>query len=264
MDVSRFPRAIEDLSCQYPDWRPMVISDCGAVSDGTLIMMRQLGYSLLFGLPRKGRWLSVMLDVSESQFDCGFYYRGTHIKAKRKGVNLGGHRFHVYIFLNKSESYKARREAAVREKAICACETQLMSLKLGVRFLKTRAQIKARVKKILAEYKVSKFLDVQVVKPRSTGEFTLRIQPRKRALKRQRKMDGRSMLITAPTAKPPKELYSAYHSGRHGVESAFGMVKGPISIRPVFVYNEKRIKGHMKLTLSASWRYSCVEFLRCF
>jgi transposase len=56
---------------------------------------------------------------------------------------------------------------------------------------------------------------------------------------------GRSMLITAPTAKPPKELYGAYHSGRHSVESAFGMVKGPISLRPVFVYNEQRIKGHI-------------------
>jgi hypothetical protein len=34
-----------------------------------------------------------------------------------------------------------------------------------------------------------------------------------------------------------KELYSTYRSGRHSVEKAFGMVKGPVSIRPVFVYN---------------------------
>jgi transposase len=183
-----------------------------------------------------------MLGVSESQFDSGFYYRGNHIKAKRKGVNLGGHRFHVYVFLNKK---KARREAEAREKAMCACEAELRSLKLGVRFLKTRAQIKARVKKILGEHKVSKFLHVQVVKPRSTGQFELRIQPRKRALKRQAKLDGRSMVIKAPGAMPPKEAYSTYHSGRYSVESAFGMVKGPISIRPVFVYNEQRIKGHI-------------------
>jgi transposase len=220
----------------------MIISDCGVISDETLIKMRGLGYGLLLGLPRKGRWLSIILGVSESQFDCGFYYRGNHIKAKRKGVNLDGHRFHVYVFLNKK---KARREAEAREKAMCACEAELRSLKLGVRFLKTRAQIKERVKKILAEHKVSKFLHVQVVKPRSTGQFELCIQLRKRALKRQAKLDGRSMLITAPGAMPPKEAYSAYHSGRHSVESAFGMVKGPISIRPVFVYNEQRIKGHI-------------------
>ena len=242
VDVSRFPRAIEDLSQQYPDWRPMVITDCGTISDETLIMTRRLGYSLLLGLPRKGRWLSVMLGVSQSQFDAGFYYRGTHIRAKRKGVNLGGYRFHVYVFCNKK---KAMREAAVREKKLQNCEAELRSLKLGVRFLKTRAQIKGRIKKLLAQYGVSKFLHVEVVKPRSAGEFMLRIQRRKRALKRQAKMDGRSMLITAPTAKPPKELYSAYHSGRHSVESAFGMVKGPISLRPVFVYNEQRIKGHI-------------------
>ena len=195
VDVTRFPRAVEDLSQQYPDWRPMIISDCGVISDETLVKMRRLGYGLLLGLPRKGRWLSIMLGVataSESQFDCGFYYRGNHIKAKRKGVNLGGHRFHVYVFLNKK---KARREAEAREKAICACEAELRSLKLGVRFLKTRAQIKARVKKILTEHKVSTFLHVQVVKPRSTGQFELHIQPRKRALKRQAKLDGRSMVI---------------------------------------------------------------------
>jgi transposase len=242
VDVTRFPRAVEDLSQQYPDWKPMIISDCGVISDETLIMMRQLGYGLLLGLPRKGRWLSIMLGISESQFDCGFYYRGSHIRAKRRGVNLGGHRFHVYVFLNKK---KAQREAEARERAICACEAELSALKLGVRFLKTRAQIKERVKKILAEHKVSKFLHVQVVKPRSTGEFELRIQPRKRVLKRQAKLDGRSMVITAPGKMAPKEAYSVYRSGRHSVESAFGMVKGPVSIRPVFVYNEQRIKGHI-------------------
>ncbi|MHA2265978.1 MAG: IS1634 family transposase [Candidatus Thorarchaeota archaeon] len=241
-DVSRFPDAIRDLSQQYPDWRPTVISDCGVISDETLLMMRQLGYSLLLGLPRKGRWLSIMLGVSESQFDSGFYHRGTHIRAKRKGVNLGGCRFHVYVFGNKK---KAKQEAAVRDKKLHACQAELNSLKLGVRFLKTRAQIKERVKTILEKHRVSKFLHVAVVKPRSTGEFVLRIQPRKRILKRQAKMDGRSMLITAPTAKPPKELYSTYRSGRHSVESAFGMVKGPVSLRPIFVYNEQRIKGHI-------------------
>jgi len=242
VDVTRFPRAVEDLSRQYPDWRPMIISDCGVISDETLIMMRQLGYGLLLGLPRKGRWLSIMLGVSESQLDCGFYYRGTHIRAKRKGVNLDGHRFHVYVFLNKK---KARREAEAREKAICACESELRSLKLGVRFLKTRAQINERVKSILEEHKVSKFLHVQVVKPRSTKDFELRIQPRKRALKQQSKLDGRSMVITAPGEMLPKKAYSTYRSGRYSVESAFGMVKGPISIRPVFVYNQQRIKGHI-------------------
>jgi transposase len=128
---------------------------------------------------------------------------------------------------------------------MCACEAELRSLKLGVRYLKTRAQIKARVKKILAEYKVSKFLHVQVVRPRDTGKFELRIQPRKRALKRQAKLDGRSMVITAPGKMAPKEAYNSYRGGRHSVESAFGMVEGPVSIRPVFVYNEQRIKGHI-------------------
>jgi transposase len=105
--------------------------------------------------------------------------------------------------------------------------------------------MKERVKTILEDHKVSKFLHVQVVKPRSTKEFELRIHRRKRALKRQVKLDGRSMVITAPGTMPPKNAYSNYRSGRHSVESAFGMVKGPVSIRPVFVYNEQRIKGHI-------------------
>ncbi len=54
----------------------------------------------------------------------------------------------MYVFLNEK---KAEPEAEARENAICACETELMSLKLGVRFLKTRAQIKERVKKALEE-----------------------------------------------------------------------------------------------------------------
>ena len=53
------------------------------------------------------------------------------------------------------------------------------------------------------------------------------------------------MVITAPGKMSPKEAYSTYRSGRYSVESAFGMVKEPVSIRPVFVYNELRIKGHI-------------------
>lgn len=97
----------------------------------------------------------------------------------------------------------------------------------------------------IEEHGVSEFLHVEVAKPRSTGKLELRIQRRKRALKQWEKKDGRSMLIVAPVAMPPREAYSTYRRGRHSVESAFGMVKGPVSIRPVFVYNEQRIKGHI-------------------
>ena len=58
--------------------------------------------------------------------------------------------------------------------------------------------MKERVKTILEEHGISMFLHVQVVKPRSTGQFELHIQRRKRVLKRQAKMDSRSMVITAP------------------------------------------------------------------
>lgn len=242
VDVSRFPKAVEDLSQQYPKWRPTVIADCGGVSDQTLTRLRQLGYSLVLGLPRKGRWLSILLGISESQFDSGFYYRGTHLRAKRRGINLRGHRFHVYVFFNKK---KARQEAQAREKTLYACEVELKSLKLGRRFLKTRAQIKERIKTLLEKHRVSRFLHVEVVKPRDTGAFELRIRRRIRALKQQEKKDGRSMLITAPEERSPKEVYSTYREGRHRAESAFGMVKGSICIRPVFVYNEQRIRGHI-------------------
>jgi hypothetical protein len=56
------------------------------------------------------------------------------------------------------------------------------------------------------------------------------------------------MLITAPGVMAPKEAYSAYRSGRHKVESAFGMVKGPIKsvndIIKVADYREIRMANY--------------------
>jgi len=246
VDVDRFPKAIKELSNQFPNWRPMLISDCGIISDQTLLLLKQLGYSFIFALPKKGRWLKLMLSITESELEAesGFYHNSNRIIAKHKGINLSGHRLHVYLMFNKK---KAKAEALARQKAIQRCIKELKALetKLGVRFLKSRLQIKQRIDAVLKKHQAKRFIAVKALKPKGAESFQLKISLKQQALNRQAKKDGRFLLITDRVDLSAKGLYQTYRQGRQSAESAFGMVKGPVSLRPVFVHNEQRIKGHV-------------------
>lgn len=248
VDVDRFPKAIKELATQFANWRPMIISDCGVISDQTLLLLKQLGYSFIFALPKKGRWLKLMLSITESELEAesGFYHNSNRIIAKHKGINLSGHRLHVHLMFNKK---KAKAEALARQKAIQSCIKELQALepKLGVRFLKSRLQIKQRLDAILKKRQVNRFISVKLLKPKGVESFQLKIRLKEQALNRQAKQDGRFLLITDRVGSDleAKELYQTYRQGRQSAESAFGMVKGPVSLRPVFVHNEQRIKGHV-------------------
>jgi transposase len=243
VDVQRFPDALKQLSFQYPDWRPELIADCGVISDETLELLSDLGYDFLFGLPKKGRWLEILKQVKQFEAGEGFYLKGVHYQAHRKRINFNGQRLQVWVIKNLKE---AKRQAMSREKSILKCQKQLQALeaKLGKRFLKSRHQIKQRVAKVLETHKVSPFLKVSLYQ--RSSNFQLKVELKQRALKRQAKLDGCRLLISSSSERYPnaKEALSRYRS-KNSAEQAFGMVKGPIGIRPVFHYNEQHIKGHV-------------------
>ena len=88
------------------------------------------------------------------------------------------------------------------------------------------------------------FLSVKVVKPRGQETFHLEIQPRKRALARAQRRDGRFALITEDKHRTAKEVLIEYRR-KNQAESAFSVIKGPISLRPVFHFSPSRIKAHV-------------------
>ena len=87
-------------------------------------------------------------------------------------------------------------------------------------------------------------MKVEVKKPRGQEQFHLDIQPKKRALSKAEKKDGRFALITDRQALTSKEVLIQYRS-KDKVESAFSTIKGPVALRPVFHYSPQRIKAHV-------------------
>ena len=81
-------------------------------------------------------------------------------------------------------------------------------------------------------------------KPRGQGQFQLDIQPKKRALSKATKKDGRFALITDRQELTSKDMLIQYRS-KDKVESAFSTIKGPVALRPVFHYSPQRIKAHV-------------------
>ena len=57
-DVTRFPEALQDFQKQYPDLQEItILMDRGPASQSNLVLLRQLRYRVIAGLPFKG-WLT--------------------------------------------------------------------------------------------------------------------------------------------------------------------------------------------------------------
>ena len=244
VDATRFPQAIGDLQRQYPKLTGLtILVDRGAFSEKNLVLLKDLEYSVIAGVSQLGRWASMTEDVST--FDTRFNFKGTRWAAQIENVSLQGcekeHSFFVHIYFDHK---KAKKEHRLRQKALKACQEELEGLRLGKYKLKNREQIKTRVNALLQQHKVKPFLSVKVVKPRGQDQFHLEIAPKKRALSKADKRDGRFALITDREELTSKEVLIEYRS-KEKVESAFSILKGPVSLRPVFHYNPQRIKAHV-------------------
>ena len=240
VDAVRFTEAVMDLRCQYPDEDDVtLIFDRGPVSEENLVLLRELYYSVIAGVPLKGKWATRVEGVRT--FDQSFNLNGTRYGAQRQRVYLQDHRFYLYIYYNAKKAHQEQRR---RQQAMTACQQELEGLRLGQYQLKTRAQIQARVDQLLQTHKVKTFLQVNVVKPRGQNQFHLVIQPRPRAVAHAEKRDGRFALITDREELTAKELLLQYR-GKERAESAFSTIKGPIGLRPVFHYSPQRIKAHV-------------------
>jgi transposase len=239
-DVERFPQALMDLRSQYPDDEDVtILMDRGPASEDNLVLLRELGYGVIAGVPLKGQWATRLERVRT--FEMGFNLNGTRYAAQRQCVYLQGHRFYLHIYYHHK---RAKEEQKRRQQAMQACQQELERLRLGQYKLKTREQIRTRVDTILQAHKVKTFLSVKVVKPRGQEVFHLEIQPRKRALAKAQRRDGRFALITQDKQRTAKEVLIEYRR-KNQAESAFSIIKGPISLRPVFHFTPARIKAHV-------------------
>jgi transposase len=239
-DVVRFPHALLDLRSQYPDDEAVtLLLDRGPVSEENLVLLRDLHYSVIAGLPLKGAWVARVEGVRT--FDTSFNLKGTRYAAHRQRLAVQDYRFYLHTYYNHK---KAQQEQQRRQRALKTCQQELEGLRLGQYHLQTRALIRARVDTILQAHQLKTFLRVKVVKPRGQQTFHLELQLRKRALANAEHRDGRFALITDRQELSAKEVLCQYRS-KNTAEIAFATIKGPISLRPVFHYRPQRIKAHV-------------------
>ena len=239
-DVTRFPEALQDFQKQYPDLHEVtILMDRGPASESNLVLLRQLQYHVIAGLPFKGQWADLI--EKGDRFETRFNFKGTRFESKILPVHLEAHPFFVHVYYNHKN---AQQEQTQRLRAMRACQKELEGLRLGQYQLKTYQQIRQRVDQILQKHKVKPFLKVEVKKPRGQGRFQLNIQPRKRALSKAEKKQGRFALITDRQGLISKDVLTQYRS-KDKAESAFSVIKGPVALRPVFHYNPQRIKAHV-------------------
>lgn len=242
-DVDRFSTTLTDFHQQYPDLHPTFIVDRGVVSLKNLETLFAFEDHVITALPLNRRWRPLLKKVACGWEYSGFRLNGTQYYFRTDRIKVGTTRCRILTYYSPKN---AKQEASRREKKLRAGENALEALlpKLNQRQLKTREQIQAKVKRTLSETGTTRFLSVQVVRPRGSKGFTLRIKRRKRALARAAKRDGICMLLTDREELIPRDVLVQYRT-KDGIESAFSLIKGTLSARPLFVRTPEHVKGHL-------------------
>lgn len=98
-DVTRFPEALQDFQKQYPDLHEVtILMDRGPASESNLVLLRQLQYHVIAGLPFKGQWADLI--EKGDRFETRFNFKGTRFESKVLPVHLEAHPFFVHVYYN--------------------------------------------------------------------------------------------------------------------------------------------------------------------
>jgi len=162
-------------------------------------------------------------------------------------------------------SAKARQDAERRQWHLEQAQRELVELsgKLNRRKLKTRAAIKAAVRKILVRHHCRHLLQVTVrshkvithkrlrrgrpgpsdpVREVIGHIYSLEVAPDEEALRRERRVDGVFPLITNLAKVSKKEILLIYKYQPY-LEKRFALLKSELSVAPVYLKKPLRIAG---------------------
>jgi len=160
-------------------------------------------------------------------------------------------------------SQKARADAQAREEQVRRAELELKAVvaKVGTRQLRTPPAVKARVEKILAQYRVAGLLETTIgtvtevshhylrsgrprpgdpVRAVRTKILQLHVTRNREALRAESRTDGVFPLVTNLGGRPKREILEIYKYQPY-LEKRFALTKSEYGVAPIFLKKPRRV-----------------------
>lgn len=156
-------------------------------------------------------------------------------------------------------SEEAVSVAAARERALTKAETALTKIRngLGGRYYKTRAQVDAKVARILAHPHLPGLLTVTT--GTRNGKPTLSWHRDQDAITAAARLDGIYALATNLPGRITATSVLRSYKDQHLVEMAHRANKNTLHVRPIFLHNDDRIAALVSIVGLALLLYGLIE-----
>ena len=242
--------------------RPILVSDCKMVTPEAVLACH--GHDLFYlGPLSKGRATEAVLkSVSAEELAAQpLVYRPQRVKPNDSRFVPYQGVWRPFSFEHEGQKVtdralviwsagKQRLDEQKRKTSLKRLLNKLADIqkKLNTRRYKKRAYVEHRLVAIQQGNPAKGLVDIQLSGEDGTLELTFRIN--RQRLAEARTLDGRYALATNAHPLDASETLTLF-KGQDGVEKRFRVVKGPLSVRPLFVRTDQRIEGLVFITLLA-------------
>jgi len=223
-DGKTLSAALDVLESRFGIRKVIIVADKGITSKVNLKDITDRGYSYIFAYRLK----SAADKVKDEVFLPGYTQTGEGDEALSYKVISNIEEFYSgskkismpqKIIITYSDA-RAKKDAADRERMIEKAQGLLQD------FSKIKASNRRGYKKYIAQQadNINYFLDTAAIETDSA-------------------FDGYYAIATDQDNMSPQDILSAYHN-LYRIEQSFRIMKSNLEVQPIFVWTEKRIKGH--------------------
>jgi transposase len=232
-DASTVSARVRDLKERFGIARTVFVGDRGMLSAANVAAIASEGYEYISSIPTRGKVGKELVGLAG---DLGGYQVIGQDKLLAKEVKREGDA-RRYIVCHSFE--RAEVDSGQRERRIERALPRLNALKKSVASGRTTLEgAQSILADIFSDRRSRRYFRYEL----SPGNLTFELK--EEAIAGDSACDGRFILVSDATDLPLERVIASYKDLKH-VESAFDELKNFIEIRPVYHYNEERVRSHV-------------------
>ena len=224
---------VRDLKGRFGISRTIFVGDRGMLSSANVAALASEGYQYISSVPTRGKLGKELVKLAGELDSYETIQPGALLakEVKREEESL---RYIVCHSFERAQVDSGQRERRV-ERALPRLEALRKSLKAGRRTLQ-KAQ--SSLADIFSDRRSRRYFTYEV----KDGELFFELKAE--AIAEDSSCDGKFILVTDAADLSIGQVISSYKDLKH-VEAAFDELKNFIEIRPVYHYNEARVRAHV-------------------
>jgi len=239
-DGKTLPAALDALEKRFGIRKVVIVADKGIASKVNLKEITDRGYSYIFAYRLKSAAGKIKAEV----FSGGY----TQIKDSQEPLSYK-------VISNKDSFYAGSKKESLTQKIVIT-----YSEKRAKKDKIDRQRMVDKAQNLLEDFSKIKASNRRGAKKyiKQQGE-NINYFLDEAAIKKDSRFDGYYAIATNQDALEPEDVISAYHN-LWKIEQSFRIMKSSLEVEPVFVWTQKRIRGHFVICFLAFLLERHLEF----